>query len=121
MDVLLLDADCGMCNRGALFLRPRMSDVDALRFIAIESDEGQQVISTLPKWMQEADTVYLVRDGKPYVRSAAIVRLLPYLRWWWRPLFPLVWLVPLPVRDLFYRFIAKRRRRWFKPPETCAF
>lgn len=120
-DLLLLDGDCGMCNRGALFLKPRLADSASMRFVAIESEEAQELILELAEPLRAMDTVYLLRGGKVFVRSAAIVRLLPYMRWWWRPLFPLVWLVPLPVRDIFYRFIAKRRRRWFKPPETCAF
>ncbi len=120
-DLLLLDSDCGMCNRGARFLKPRLADSASMRFVAIESEEAQALISEFAEPLRAMDTVYLVRGGKVFVRSAAIIRLLPHMRWWWRPLFPLVWLVPLPVRDMTYRFVAKRRRRWFKPPETCAF
>jgi predicted DCC family thiol-disulfide oxidoreductase YuxK len=120
-DILLLDGDCGMCNSGALFLKPRLTKPDSLRFVAIESEEGAKIVSNLPEKMRNEDSVFLIRDGRPFMASAASVRLLLYMRWWWRPLFPLLWLVPLPIRDLVYRFVAKRRRSWFKPPETCAF
>jgi predicted DCC family thiol-disulfide oxidoreductase YuxK len=120
MDTLLLDGNCGMCNRGAMFLQPRISPKKSLRIIPIESDEGKKLISTLPKKQQNADTVYLFKNGKPYIRSAAIVRLSNYLRWWWKPL-SLTWLIPLPIRDVVYRIIAKRRKRWFSVPDVCSF
>ena len=120
MDILLLDGDCGLCNRGAMFLQPRISPKKSLRIIAIESEEGKKLISTLSEKQQNADTVYLFKNGKSYIRSAAIVRLSNYLRWWWRPM-AFSWLIPLPIRDIMYRFIAKRRMRWFSAPDHCAF
>jgi predicted DCC family thiol-disulfide oxidoreductase YuxK len=120
-DLLLLDGLCGLCNRCALFVKSRLANSDSLNFVTIESEEGQRLTSGFPEPMREMNTVYLMRGGKVFVRSAAVVRLIPYLRWWWRPMFPVLWLIPLPVRDFAYRFVAKRRRRWFKPVETCAF
>ena len=120
-DFLLLDGNCGMCNRGALFLQSRLSKKSSIKFVDIKSKEGVEIMSTLPEKMQLADSVYLIRQGKAYMRSAAIVRLLLYLRWWWKSLFPLAWMIPIPIRDFAYRFIANRRQRWFSPPNECAF
>jgi|TARA_B110000881_G_C18447665_1_gene449375 predicted DCC family thiol-disulfide oxidoreductase YuxK len=120
MDTLLLDGACGLCNRGALFLQARISPKKSLRILPIESEEGQKLIANLSEKQQDADTVYLFKNGKPYIRSAAIVRLSNYLRWWWKPM-SLAWLIPLPIRDIVYRFIAKRRKRWFAAPDSCVF
>ena len=120
-DLLLLDGDCGMCNRGAIFLRSRLIDKSSIRFVPIDSEEGAQIISSLPDKMKQSDSVYLIRKGKPFIRSAAIVRLLLYQRWWWKILFPFSWIIPLPIRDLVYRFVAKRRKRWFSLPSECIF
>jgi len=120
MDTLLLDGNCGLCNRGAMFLQPRISPKKSLRILPIESEEAKKLISTLPEKQQNADTVYLFKNGKAYIRSAAIVRLCNYLRWWWKPM-SLAWLIPLPIRDVVYRFIAKRRKRWFSAPDVCSF
>ena len=120
MDTLLLDGDCGLCNRGAMFLQPRISPSKSLRILAIESEEGKKLISTLSEKQQNADTVYLFKNGKSYIRSAAIVRLSNYLRWWWRPM-AFSWLIPLPIRDVVYRFIAKRRMRSSSAPDHCTF
>ena len=35
--VLLMDGDCGLCTRSAVFLHPRLTDSNSMRFVAIES------------------------------------------------------------------------------------
>ena len=120
-DVLLMDGDCGLCTRSAVFLHPRLKDKQSMKFIAIESDEGQAIISTFPEKMQQADSVYLVRNGRPYMRSAAAVRCLLYLKLHYLILFPFAWIVPLPLRNVVYRIIAKNRLKFFAKPEVCIF
>lgn len=119
--VLLMDGDCGLCTRSAVFLHPRLTDPNSMRFVAIESEEGQALISTFPEKYQQADSVYLIRNGRPYMRSAAAVRCLLYLKWHYKFLFPFAWIIPLPIRDVAYRIVAKYRMKFFAPPEVCIF
>ena len=67
-DVMLLDGDCGLCTHIAVFLHPRLADKSSIRFLAIESEEGQSLIATFTDKFQQANSVYLVRNGKPYMR-----------------------------------------------------
>ena len=120
-DVLLMDGDCGLCTRSAVFLHPRLKDQQSLKFIAIESEEGQAIIATFPEKMQQADSVFLVRNGRPYMRSAAALRCLLYLKWHYRMLFPFGWIIPLPLRNIVYRLLAKYRHKFFAKPEMCIF
>ena len=120
-DVLLMDGDCGLCTRSAVFLHPRLQDPQSMRFIAIESDEGRSIISDFPQKLRDADTVYLVRNGQPYMRSSAAIRCLLYLKWHYRILYPFAWIVPLPLRNLVYRIVAKYRLKFFSQPEVCIF
>jgi len=119
--VLLMDGDCGLCTRSAVFLHPRLTDSNRMRFVAIESEEGQALISTFPEKYQQADSVYLIRNGRPYMRSAAAIRCLLYLKWHYKFLFPFAWIIPLPIRDVPYRIVAKYRMKFFAPPEVCIF
>ncbi len=120
-DVLLLDGDCGLCHRLAQFIdKRRASDAD-LAYRPILSEDAQKLIATLPEKQQNADTVYIIRNGKSYIRSAAGIRALLYMKWYWRMWFPLVWLVPLPIRDIAYVIIAKNRHRVFSKPKICSF
>ena len=120
-DVLLLDGDCGLCHRLARFMDPKLAPEVDIAYRPIESKEAQNLIATFPEWQQWADTVYLVRNGCSYIRSAAVIRCLLYMRWEWRMWFPILWIIPLPIRDMIYRFVAKYRYRIFKKPEVCTF
>ena len=49
-DVLLLDGDCGLCHRLALFMDPRLNEDADIAYREISSDEGQELISELEEW-----------------------------------------------------------------------
>ena len=120
-DVLLLDGDCGLCHRLARFIDPKLAPGVDIAYRQIDSEDAQNLIATFPKWQQQSDTVYLFRDGRSYVRSAAVIRCLLYMIWHWRMWFPILWIIPLPIRNMVYRFVAKYRHRIFKKPEVCTF
>ena len=120
-DYLLLDGDCGLCNRLAIFLDKRLAKGMDIAYRPILSEDGQELIATFPKKQQDADSVYLFRNGKSYIRSAAGIPGLLYMRWYYRMWFPILWLIPLPIRDIGYRIIAKYRHKIFKKSETCLF
>lgn len=120
-DVLLLDGDCGLCNRLAIFLDKRLGKGKDIAYRTILSQEGQELIATFPQKQQDADSVYLLRNGKSYIRSAAGIRCLLYMKWYYRMWFPILWIIPFPLRDIGYRIIAKYRHKVFKKPETCLF
>ena len=120
-DVLLLDGECGLCHRLALFMEPKLGPGVDISYRPIESDHAQNLIIKFPEWQQKANSVYLLRNGRSYVRSAAIIRCLLYLRWYWKMWFLIFWIIPLPIRDMVYRFVAKYRHLIFKKPEYCTF
>ena len=120
-DVLLLDGECGLCHRLALFMEPKLEPRVDIAYRPIESDDAQNLIIKFPEWQQKANSVYLLRNGRSYVRSAAVIRCLLYLRWYWKMWFLILWIIPLPIRDMVYRFVAKYRHLIFKKPEYCTF
>ena len=83
-DVLLLDGDCGLCHRLAFFMDPRLEPGVDIAYRPIKSDDAKKLIHSFPKWQQRSDTVYLLRNGRSYIRSAAAIRCLLYLRWYWK-------------------------------------
>ena len=120
-DILLLDGECGLCHRLALFMDSHLAPGVDIAYRPIRSDEAQDVISTLPEWQKNADTVYLLRRNVVYIRSSAAIRCLLYLKWYYKLWYPILWLVPLPVRDLVYWIISKNRHIIFQRPDTCSF
>ena len=120
-DFLLLDGDCGLCHRLATFIDKRLANGVNIGYRPILSEDAQQIIAKLPKKQQDADSVYLIRNGKSYIRSAAGIRCLLYMRWYYKIWFPLLWLIPFPLRDLGYKIIATYRHKFFKRPTECLF
>lgn len=120
-DLLLMDGDCGLCTHSAAFLHPRLTDKSSISFVAIESEQGQSLIATFSEKFQRSDSVYLIRNGKTYIRSAAAIRTVLYLKWYYRMWYPLLWLIPLPMRNIGYRIVAKYRHKIFKRPAICIY
>ena len=120
-DVLLLDGECGLCHRLALFMDHRLAAGVDIGYRPIQSTDVQDAIITFPEWQKRADTVYLIRNGITYIRSSAAIRCLLYLKWSWKVLFPIFWIIPLPIRDLIYWIISKNRHLIFKRPDSCSF
>ena len=120
-DFLFLDGDCGLCHRLATFIDKRLGKGKQLGYRPILHEDAQRVIQTLPSKLRDADSVYLIRHGKPYIRSAAGIRGVLYMRWYYKMWFPVLWLIPLPLRNIGYRLIAKYRHKFFKRPTECLF
>ena len=120
-DYLLLDGDCGLCHRLASFIDNRLGKAKNLGYRPNLSEDAARVIASMPEKLSKADTVYLIRNGKPYIRSAAGIRCLLYMKWYYKIWFPIFWLIPLAIRDLAYKFIAKYRHKIFKKPQVCTF
>ena len=118
-DILLLDGECGLCNRMAVFLYPRLNIKEKLNFVTNQSEEGQEIIKTFSINQQEADTVYLIRNEKSYIRSAAGIRCLLYMKWHYKIWYPFLWIIPLPFRDFIYKIISKNRHKIFSKPDIC--
>tara|TARA_B100000475_G_scaffold179616_1_gene145261 strand:- start:189 stop:584 length:396 start_codon:yes stop_codon:yes gene_type:complete len=116
---LILDGDCGLCNRLAIFLSPRLNKSERMTFLTNESKEGKEIINKLSTKKQNVDTVYLIKNGKTHIRSAATIRCLLFMKWHYKILYPFCWVIPLPIRDLVYIIISKNRHKIFAKPEVC--
>ena len=78
-----------------------------LDIIEQNSEIGLEI---LDKYQVEIDSLVLIRNNKKYTRSAAAIRCLLYMRWNWKLLFPIAWIVPFPVRDLLYILVSRFRK-----------
>lgn len=118
------DAGCNLCNGAVTFLR-RRDRAGRFRFVPLDSG-GARLLLSQPRQAttgEEAgcetaadalpgETFLLLEDGRLYDRSTAALRTLRRLGGLWHLVYPLI-LIPRPLRDAVYTFIARRRRRWF--------
>jgi predicted DCC family thiol-disulfide oxidoreductase YuxK len=114
--VVFFDGVCGLCNHTVDFLLQRDHNA-RLRFAPLQGTTAQEF---LPDDVRtRLDTLVLLLDGRVHVRSAAVARILFQLGGFWKFAGGLLWLIPLPLRDLGYRLVSRVRYRMFGKHETC--
>ncbi len=70
---------------------------------------------------KDGGTMVLLResDGKVFTHSDGWIELTRALGGFWR-IFGVVGIVPKPIRDLVYRWVARNRYRFMGKADTCA-
>ena len=120
--IVLYDGTCGLCNRVVRFLLKRDRQ-DRLRFAALQSAPGREILARHDRSDADLETVLFVRNwGEPsedlLSRSDAAISATRALGGSWR-LAIVFYVVPRIVRDAGYNFIARRRYRLFGKFDTC--
>ena len=114
--IVFFDGVCGFCNSSVNFLMSH----DLRRRLKFAPLQGKTAALLLPAVMVEnLDSLVFLSAGRMYVRSAAVVRILRTMGGGWILASWLLWLCPLPLRDLGYRLIAAVRYRLFGKKESC--
>ena len=115
--IVLFDGVCHLCSGGVVWLARR--DVRrVLRFAPMQSAAAHNRLAAIGVDSDDMSSWLLLEGGRVWRRSAAALRLLPYLPWYWRWLGIAGWL-PERVRDGLYDVLARNRYRWFGRRETC--
>lgn len=115
--VVLFDGDCNLCH-GAVQFVLRRDRRQRFRFASLQSAAGRRLLTELGVLGALPDSIVLVHAGRVRTKSAAALAIARGLRWPW-PLATVAWLVPWPLRDLVYDWIARNRHRWFGRRQEC--
>lgn len=111
--VIVFDGHCRLCHWSVQFLlrHDRKRQFYFTTFDSSWSSE-RQLKSDAP------DSVLLVLGDHTYKESAAFLKMMGILGGFWS-LFGICWIIPAPVRNGLYRYIARNRYRWFGKYDTC--
>ena len=115
--ILLFDGVCNLCNGFVQFVIRRDPDGHFI-FAALQSEPGQALLEKYGL-ANDLNTVVLISGGRAYVESDVALETGRILGGIWRPFYVLKWLVPRPLRNAIYRWIAANRYRWFGEKEQC--
>ena len=120
--LVLYDGVCGFCNRSISYLI-RLDRNRRFLYAPLQGKTATGILSGVQANNKELKTVILVQDYQTQsssllFRSEAIFQILAELGGIWQIL---SWLriIPLPIRDLAYNFIARNRYRWFGKYNEC--
>jgi predicted DCC family thiol-disulfide oxidoreductase YuxK len=115
--IILFDGHCNLCNASVQFVI-RRDRRGRFKFAALQSEAGRALLKKAGGGEVTLDSVLLIADGKVYQRSAAALRIARRLDGCWPALFVFI-IIPPPLRDCIYTWIARNRYRWFGRREEC--
>jgi predicted DCC family thiol-disulfide oxidoreductase YuxK len=118
--LILFDGVCNLCNAAVQWVIARDDDA-RFRFASLQSEAarlaligvlGPEGVDSLP------DSIVLMDETGVHTRSSAAIRIAEGLG---RPysLLSVGRVLPRPLRDAVYDFVARNRYRWFGRRETC--
>ncbi len=114
--IVLFDGYCNYCSGWADFIM-RHDRCGYFKLGTLQSEAGQALLRQYHVPL-DTDSVVLIENGQCYVKSDATARIMGHLSGPW-PLFSGIKIVPRPIRNGVYDFIARNRYRWFGKRETC--
>ena len=89
-----------------------------IRFVAISSAEGRALAQQHGVNPDDPLTFLLIDAGAALTASDAVLAIAARLRWPWRAV-GAVRVIPRPLRDAAYSYIARHRYRLFGRTQTC--
>lgn len=107
--VIVYDGDCVFCSRSMAWVA-RHDDMNLVRFTPCTSPLGRRLMEERSIDPADPSTFLLILQGRAYVRSEAMLRVVALLD---RParMLRVMRLVPRPLRDAVYDTVARNRRR----------
>lgn len=119
--VLLYDGSCGMCSESVQVVL-KHDRRGTLRFASLQGEFGTSVIDRHPELRAVDSMIWVEQDSggveRVTVRSSAALRIASYLGGIWRVAL-IGYVLPAPVRDGLYNFIARHRHQIMGSRDAC--
>ena len=116
--IILFDGVCNLCDSSVQFII-KHDKKDVFRFVALQSDLGQEIIKHIGIDTKNMDSIILYEPGIAYYyKSEAVLEIAKELRWnfSFRTIFSIF---PTSFSNRIYDYIAKNRYKWYGKKESC--
>jgi len=126
--VVLFDGVCNFCDASVNFIIDHDRE-GYFKFAPLQSEAGMRLANEYGLGSKVAnsgandgskpiDSVILIEDGRAFTYSTAALHISRRLGKPWSWLYAFI-VVPVPIRDFFYRLFAKYRYRIFGRKDEC--
>lgn len=114
-NVLFFDGVCNLCNHFVDFLI-RNQKTNKVFFASLQGKTAQMILSK--EYNSNLNTVVYQRNEKTLIKSqAALYVMIDILKW--GSLFRIFLILPTPICDFFYDFIARNRYKIWGHRNSC--
>lgn len=113
--VIVFDGYCILCNSLVSFL----SRIDRNKRFLYTTFNSLTWRNLSGQVSSGSDSIILFIHSKHYIQSDAVIKIIGELGYPWR-LLNIIRLIPFPLREKMYRFIAKHRYKVFGRNELCS-
>ena len=115
--IIAFDGICNWCNAWVDFTIEH-DPQGKFKFGTLQSEKAQLVLKALRLPTEEFETFLLLEYGYVFTKSTAALRIARQLSGFW-PWLYLGILIPRPLRDTVYDYVARWRHRWMGKAEVC--
>jgi predicted DCC family thiol-disulfide oxidoreductase YuxK len=116
--VIVFDGVCVLCSRWVDFILRHDAD-GRFKLAAMQGAHGRALLARHGLSPDDPASLLLVQDNRGYTDTDAIIRVLQALGPGWRLLGALMVVVPRPIRDVLYRWLARNRYQFFGKRSQC--
>ncbi|HKV05191.1 MAG TPA: DCC1-like thiol-disulfide oxidoreductase family protein [Candidatus Acidoferrales bacterium] len=113
VELLFYDGHCALCHRAVRFVLKHDRTGKAFRFAPLQGATFTLQVPPGQRANLPDSVVVLTRGGKLLVRSNAFLHIFRRLGGGWKILAGVLAVIPRPLRDAVYNFIARIRYRVF--------
>src|SRR6187431_113882 len=116
--IILFDGVCNLCNSAVQFVINH-DKKDVFRFVALQSELGQQILKHIGINPANIDSIVLYEPGIAYYyKSSAAIQIAKNLGGFLH-LGTIFRIIPTVIRNQLYDYIAKNRYKWYGKKESC--
>lgn len=115
--IILFDGVCNLCNSSVNFIIDRDKS-NQFKFASLQSEAGKSFLRSFNIENVKLETLFFLYGNKCYDQSTAVLKVVKYFPGLWK-LFYIFIIIPKPLRDFFYKIIAKNRYKWFGKKDSC--
>jgi predicted DCC family thiol-disulfide oxidoreductase YuxK len=116
--IILFDGVCNLCNSAVQFVVKHDKN-DVFRFVAIQSDLGQEILKYIGIDSENIDSIVLYEPGIAYYYKSEVALEIARNLGGIFHLGTIFRIIPTGIRNQFYDYIAKNRYKWYGKKESC--
>ena len=116
--IILFDGVCNLCDSAVQFII-KHDKKDIFRFVALQSDLGQEIVKHIGIDTKNIDSIILYQPGIAYYyKSEAVLEIAKSLGgiFYLATIFSIF---PTSFINRIYDYIAKNRYKWYGKKESC--